>query len=90
MALKYVFVFGEARLPGYARFYRFAHVPIDNIILDSKPFEGLRTFRGAWSRINDYDEYLAFQQSVRKRFPESSPLAVEFWAWRATGSGDAP
>jgi len=90
MAVKYVFVFGEARLPGYERFFRLAHVPIDNIILQSRAFDGLRTFRERWSRIRDYADYLAFQQSVRERFPNSAPLAVEFWEWQASEGGDAP
>ncbi len=84
MTLKYVFVFGKARLPGYETFYRFCHVPIDNIILESQTFSGLRTFTNRWSRLADYDEYLAFQRAVRERFPESCPLAVEFWAWQQT------
>ena len=84
MTLKYVFVFGKTRLTGYEAFYRLCHVPIDNIILESQTFSGLRTFTKRWSRITDYDEYLAFQRAVRARFPESSPLAVEFWAWQQT------
>ncbi len=86
MAVKYVFVFGEGRLPGYERFFRLAHVPIDNIILESATFEGLRTFRERWSRIGNYDDYLAFQQAVRELFPDSAPLAIEFWAWQAMDS----
>lgn len=89
MAMKYVFVFGEQRLPGYERFFRFAHVPIDNIILEAAAFEGLRIFRERWSRIGDYDDYLAFQQAVRERFPDSAPLAVEFWAWQAKEGSNA-
>lgn len=82
MTLKYVFVFGSVRLPGYEAIYRFCHVPIDNIILESQTFGGIRTFTKRWSRITDYNEYLSFQRAVRERFPESSPLAVEFWVWQ--------
>ena len=87
MTLKYVFVFGEAYLPGYAGFYRFCHVPIDNILLDTRAFAGLNSFKERWSRIVDYEDYLAFQFAVRERFPEWAPLAVEFWAWQGH---DAP
>lgn len=86
MALKYVFVFGEERLPGYERFFCLAHVPIDNIILASPAFQGLRTFRERWSRIGSYDEYLTFQKAVRKRFSGSAPLAVEFWSWQRSNA----
>jgi hypothetical protein len=82
MALKYVYVFGESRLPGYGKFFPYCHVPIDNIILEKDEFKDLRSFKCAWSRISDYGEYMAFQLSVRRKFPESSPLAVEFWAWQ--------
>ncbi|HUF89564.1 MAG TPA: hypothetical protein VMR66_06245, partial [Gemmatimonadota bacterium] len=84
MTLKYLFVFGEARLPGYEAFYHFCHVPIDNIILQSQAFAGLKTFEERWSRISDYDAYIAFQHAVRERFPDVAPLAVEFWAWQGT------
>ena len=82
MTLKYVFVFGEASLPGYSRTYNYCHVPIDNVILQDLQFKELRKFEGAWSRINDYDEYMAFQFAVRERFKGSSPLAVEFVRWQ--------
>jgi hypothetical protein len=82
MALKYIFLFGEARLSGYELFYKFAHIPIDNIILESPEFEGLKTFRTRWSRITKYSEYLAFQEAVRRRFVNSAPLAVEFRIWQ--------
>jgi len=82
MALKYVYVFGESCLPGFSKFFPYCHVPIDNIILEKEVFKDLRSFNCAWSRISDYGEYLAFQLSVRRKFPDSSPLAVEFWAWQ--------
>ena len=81
MTLKYVYVFGESCLPGFGKFYRYCHVPIDNIILEKDEFKHLRSFICAWSRISDYGTYLAFQLAVRKKFKDSSPLAVEFWIW---------
>jgi len=89
MALKYVYVFGESRLPGYEAFYRFCHVPIDNIALDSPAFAGLGKIDKLkpWSRIEKYKPYLEFQKDVRRRYPTSAPLAVEFWAWQG-GSSD--
>jgi hypothetical protein len=86
MALKYVFVFGETRLPGYTQVFELAHIPLDNIIL-----EELREFGGprlgtAWSRIS-YEKYMSVQLWVRDRFPGSAPLAVEFALWQGYGSG---
>lgn len=81
MTLKYVYVFGESCLPGFAKFYGYCHVPIDNIILDKDEFKKLHPFKCAWSRISDYGTYLKFQLEVRQKFQNSSPLAVEFMVW---------
>ena len=85
MALKYVYVFGEAQLPGFSGLYRLGHVPLDKIILERlAPFGAPRLSSGdAWSRLSHYDEYLRFQQWIRDTFPESAPLAVEFHLWQA-------
>ena len=82
MALKYVFVFGESRLPGYKKWYPNCHIPIDNVILAKDEFRSLRSYQCAWSRISDYDDYMAFQLAVRRNFPNTSPLAIEFWIWQ--------
>jgi hypothetical protein len=83
MALKYVYVFfGESYLPGFSKFFRYCHVPIDNIILGKDEFKELPLFDCAWSRISNYSAYFAFQSSVRLKFPDASPLAIEFWTWQ--------
>ncbi len=84
MALKYVFVFGESRLPGYSQVFELAHVPLDNIILKRlRPF-GVPRLKSAWSRVG-YDEYMDMQRWVRDKFPGSAPLAVEFTLWLDVG-----
>lgn len=84
MALKYVYVFGEERLPGFSGLYRFGHVPLDNIILGRlAPLGSPRLSSGSWSRLCDYDESLRFQHWIRDKFPDSAPLAVEFHLWQA-------
>lgn len=81
MTMKYVHVF-DNDLNDYAKYYLFAHIPIDNIILKKlAPYEVPNLSR-AWSRI-DYPEYMRFQQWVRREFPDSTPLAVEFFLWQA-------
>ena len=80
MALKYVYVFGESKLDGFAPFYSLCHIPIDNVILGK--LERAPTFACAWSRITSYDAYMGFQQWVRSAYPDSAPLAVEFWLWQ--------
>jgi hypothetical protein len=76
MALKYILVFGEERVPGYAHVFELAHAPLDNIILDRFSRYGLRKLTTAWSRLS-YEEYMGVQLWLRSSFPDS-PLAVEF------------
>jgi hypothetical protein len=87
MALKYVFVFREKRLPGYSPVFNLAHIPLDNIILDSfrKRHSDAPCLGTAWSRISSYEEYMGVQRWVRSTFPNSVPLAVEFALWQRSG-----
>jgi len=85
MALKYVFAFGEDRLPGYAGVFGLAHIPLDNIILDQFRGYGVPKLTTRWSRLAEYAEYMGIQQWVRSAFPGSAPLAVEFALWQNAG-----
>ncbi len=86
MALKYVFVFGEKRLPGFTPLYPLCHVPIDSILRGIEEFRDLATPKEPWSRIRKYEDYMSFQIAVRNRFLSLAPLAVEFWAWQRSGT----
>ncbi len=82
MALKYVFAFGEDRLPGYTGAFDLAHIPLDNIILGQLRGFGMPRLTIRWSRLAEYEEYMGIQRWVRLAFPESAPLAVEFTLWQ--------
>jgi hypothetical protein len=82
MAVKYVFAFGEERLPGYSGVFALAHIPLDNIILNRLAPYGVPRLATPWSRIGNYAEYLGIQRWVRSTFPDSTPLAVEFALWQ--------
>lgn len=82
MAFKYVYVFGEEKLPGFSSFYDLCHMPIDNIMIKNLAFKHPPPFTHPWSRIESYEEYMKFQCWVRTSFEDSSPLAVEFWLWQ--------
>jgi hypothetical protein len=82
MAFKYIYVFGEEKLPGYSSFYGLCHMPIDNIIIKNLAFKHPPTFTRPWSRIESYKEYMDFQRWVRRSFEDSSPLAIEFRFWQ--------
>lgn len=78
MALKYIFTLGEGRIPGYAPLYKFAHIPIDSIVLKEVARLGGPKLTMPWSRLNDYGTYIAYQQECRNLFSGSCPLAAEF------------
>lgn len=85
MAFKYVYVFGEARIPGFAGLYRLGHVPLDNIMLDRLGQFGAPPLPRPWSQLSSYDKYLEYQRWIRHEFPDSAPLAVEFHLFQAPG-----
>jgi hypothetical protein len=82
MTFKYIFVFGEERVPGYSHLYGFCHVPLDNILLEAVENHSFEPLLCAWSRLNDYEVYLNRQRWFRSNFPQA-PLDVEFSLWMA-------
>jgi hypothetical protein len=88
MALKYVFVFGEGRLPGFSRIFGLAHIPLDNVILKRLCLLGAPRLSTCWSGVSEYQEYMRVQLWVRSKFGDSAPLAVEFALWQDSGGLD--
>jgi len=82
MTFKYIFTMGENRLSGFDNLYRFCHIPLDNIILEKLKEEyGFSGLSCAWSRLDDYEEYLSCQKLIRQIFAAELPLDVEFKLW---------
>jgi hypothetical protein len=75
---------GENRLKGYEQFYRFGHVPLDNIIHEK--FQSYKPppppLLPSWSRLKTYKEYMDYQQWIRQTFVGSFPISVEFFLWQ--------
>jgi hypothetical protein len=80
MTLKYIYLLGEERVPGYASLYSYCHMPIDRIIVDRLAALGSPVLSKSWSRIDDYDEYWRYQNWIREHF-DLGPLDVEFFLW---------
>ena len=57
--------------------YEFCHVPIDNYIIKITKYDKLDV---AWSRINNYNDYLEFQKWFRDKY-KGIPLDEEFKLW---------
>jgi hypothetical protein len=80
MTLKYIFTVGEQRIPGFEAVYHHCHVPLDNILLRQLEKYGFPMLNCAWSRLDDYGEYLQKQNWIRQRF-SLVPMDVEFLLW---------
>lgn len=80
MTLKYIFAFGERRLPGFADLYPYCHIPIDTICLQRLQPYHPPSVSLPWSRLNTYADYLEFQVWIRHAF-HLAPLDIEFYLW---------
>lgn len=85
MTVKYIALLGDRAVSGGRALLDCGHVPIDGYILSAfrrqqylrpvPPFE-------PWSKKDSYEEYMNFQIWIRSEFPDSKPLAVEFFLWK--------
>lgn len=80
MTLKYIFTIGEQRIEGFSFAYPFCHVPLDNILLEQLKRYDFPALKCAWSRHDNYDEYLQRQNWFRQKFT-LAPMDVEFMLW---------
>lgn len=70
MSMKYIFILG---LPEFDHIFDFCHMPIDRIILSALKSQGCPKLKTAWSKLDDYDEYMNIQRWVRSKFNISPP-----------------
>jgi hypothetical protein len=80
MTLKYIFTVGEQRIEGFSFAYPFCHVPLDNILLEKLKKYDFPALKCAWSRLDNYEEYLQRQNWLRQKFT-LAPMDVEFMLW---------
>jgi hypothetical protein len=80
MTLKYIFTFGDQRIPGYENAIPICHAPIDNIVLLQLKMYGFPPLNCPWSQLDDYNEYLDQQKWIRETF-DKCPLDIEFQLW---------
>ena len=79
MTLKYLFLFGDEKIPFISKNAQYFHIPIDNIIQDriSKNLK-INRIEGSWSRIGNYDSYLEYQKEIRDKIKPLSAFEFEF------------
>ena len=57
--------------------YEYCHIPVDSYMLSITNY----TMSQAWSKLNDYSEYLEYQNWFRNNYPDDIPLDKEFYLW---------
>lgn len=63
--------------PEVQNVYEYCHIPIDSYMLSINN----HATRKAWSKLNNYSEYLEFQDRFRRKYPNDIPLDKEFYLW---------
>lgn len=57
--------------------YEFCHIPIDSYMLNITNYQMSKP----WSKLNDYEEYLQYQEWFRNKYNDEIPLDAEFHLW---------
>jgi len=63
--------------PEVQKLYEYCHIPIDSYILSITNY----TMSKAWSKLNNYCEYLEYQKWFRDKYTNDIPLDKEFYLW---------
>lgn len=78
MTLKYLYVLGYNE---FSEVFSYLHVPVDKYIFDIVKKElNIKKTKGAWSRIDNYSDYLNYQISIREKI-DVAPLRWELNEW---------
>lgn len=57
--------------------YEYCHIPIDSYMLNITDYQMSKP----WSKLNDYNEYIQYQDWFRNKYKEEIPLDAEFYLW---------
>lgn len=63
--------------PEVEKVYEYCHIPVDSYMLSITNY----TMSKAWSKLDDYCEYLEYQKWFREQYPDDIPLDKEFYLW---------
>ena len=74
MTFKYLHLLEYEKLD---KLYEFCHVPVDSYMLKITNYHMTKP----WSKIDDYKEYLKFQEWFRNKYNNDIPLDAEFYLW---------
>ena len=84
MSVKYLILLEDRAVAGAAKLLPTAHTPLDSIILGvlHRDYDLLTASCEPWSKITDYEVYMALQRSIRATFSPSFALSAELRLWR--------
>jgi hypothetical protein len=85
MTFKYIYVMGDARIPGFGHLYDLCHVPLDRILVNALLQYGFEPLPCAWSSLNDYGVYLGSQPVKTSQLKVAAHLACTRQAPSWTG-----
>ena len=57
--------------------YEYCHIPIDSYMLNITNYQ----ISQPWSKLDDYDEYIKYQEWFRNKYSDEIPLDKEFYLW---------
>lgn len=78
MTIKYLFIL---EVYSFDNIFGYLHIPVDKYILEVVEKElGIKRPVDAWSRWDNYDEYLKYQNDIREKIC-ITPLRWEFKTW---------
>lgn len=78
MSIKYAIVLGESRVPGFRSVYGVAHAPLDSIVLSCLKNRASI----CWSGIEEYWQYMRYEEALRQSFPGRTLLEIEYDIWQ--------
>ena len=63
--------------PAVQNVYEYCHIPIDSYMLNITNY----AMSKPWSKLNNYGEYLEYQNWFREKYADDIPLDKEFYLW---------
>jgi len=74
MTFKYLHLLDYEKVNGV---YEYCHIPIDSYMLNATNYHMSKP----WSKLDDYEEYLNYQEWFRETYKDEIPLDAEFYLW---------
>lgn len=80
MTIKYLYIL---EVYSFDKVFEYLHIPLDNYVFDiARDTLGIIRPKTVWSSWDDYEgQYLLYQEQIREKITEGTPLRWEFRYW---------